>query len=119
MVESVSLEEKFGMFSEHWKPKIVAEVNDSYVKIAKVSGEFVWHRHPEEDELFLVLKGRLTIRLRDRDVSLKEGELAVVPRGVEHMPFAEGEARLMLIEPKSTVNTGDESNERTAAAEWV
>lgn len=113
------MDKKFDMFREHWKPKIIAELNDSYVKIVKVKGELVWHHHDNEDELFLVLKGRLTIKLRDRDIFLKEGELAVIPKGTEHKPVAEDEVQLMLLEPKTTLNTGNVQDERTAIPEWI
>jgi mannose-6-phosphate isomerase-like protein (cupin superfamily) len=115
----VNLTEKFGRFREHWKPKIVGEVNDFHVKIVKLQGSFEWHRHEKEDELFLVTKGRMTVRLRDRDIPLEEGEFVVVPRGMEHMPVAPEEAWVVLLEPKSTVNTGDAGGERTVAPEWV
>ena len=116
MVEKVNIAEKFQLFSEHWAPRIAAEVNDSYVKLVKLSGEFVWHKHDREDEMFLVVKGRLTIRLRDGEVRLGEGEFVVIPRGVEHMPFAEEEAHVLLFEPKTVLNTGDVVNELTRPA---
>ena len=116
---TVNLAEKFGRFSEHWKPKIVGEVNDFYIKLVKFQGEFLWHRHETEDELFLVSRGAFTVRLRDRDVPLREGEFFVVPRGVEHMPVARGEAHVMLLERRSTVNTGDAGGERTVEPEWI
>ena len=112
-MEKVNLAEKFSLFDEQWSPKIAGELNDSYVKLVKVQGEFVWHQHAEEDELFLVVKGRLLLKLRDRDVWLEEGEFAIVPRGVEHCPVAEEEAHVMLLEPKTTLNTGDVQDERT------
>jgi mannose-6-phosphate isomerase-like protein (cupin superfamily) len=115
MVSKVNVEEKFSRFGEHWKPKIIGEVNDAYVKAVKVKGEFVWHDHPDEDELFFVVKGRLDIRLPDGEISLGPGEFAIIPHGVEHMPVAEEEAHVLLLEPKSTVNTGTVSNERTVA----
>lgn len=118
-LEKVSLADKFGRFHEHWKPKIVGEVNDFYIKLVKIEGNFVWHRHLNEDEFFLVTKGRMTVRLRDRDVPLEEGEFFVVPRGVEHMPVADQEASVLLLEPKSTTNTGDAGGDRTVAAEWI
>ncbi len=114
-MEKVNLSEKFGLFRDYWKPKIIGEVDDSYVKLAKLKGEFVWHRHEEEDELFLVVKGRLLIKLRDRSIRLAEGELFIVPKGVEHLPIAEEEAHVLLLEPKSTLNTGDVRDERTVA----
>ncbi|MEE8199290.1 MAG: cupin domain-containing protein [Thermoplasmata archaeon] len=118
-MEHVNLAEKLASFEEYWKPKIVAEVNDAYVKLVKVKGEFVWHRHETEDELFLVVKGRMHLQTREGDVSLEAGELAVVPRGTEHRPVAEEEAHVLLIEPKSTLNTGNVQDERTTGAEWI
>jgi mannose-6-phosphate isomerase-like protein (cupin superfamily) len=115
MSEKVNLGEKFGRFQDHWSPKIVGEVNDSHVKLVKLKGEFLWHHHEKEDELFLVVKGRLTIRLRDRDVALEENEFFIVPKGVEHLPVAQEEAWILLLEPKTTLNTGNVSNERTVA----
>jgi mannose-6-phosphate isomerase-like protein (cupin superfamily) len=112
-MEKVNLQEKFGQFSEHWSPKIVGEVNDSYVKLVKFLGEFVWHHHDNEDELFLVTKGTMKMRFRDRDVMVREGEFIIVPRGVEHMPVAEQEVQVILLEPKTTLNTGNVRNERT------
>ena len=104
---SVNLKNKLATFSEHWSPKIVSEFNGHDVMVVKVKGEFNWHSHPDTDDFFLVLKGRVTIRLRDRDIQLGQGELFVVPRGVEHCPVAEEEAELLLIEPRGTPNTGD------------
>jgi len=112
---SVNLAAKFRLFDDYWSPKIVGELNDHYVKLAKVKGEFVWHRHEAEDELFLVVKGRLLLRFRDGDVWVEEGEFAIVPRGVEHLPIATEEAHVMLLEPKSTLNTGNVRNERTVS----
>jgi mannose-6-phosphate isomerase-like protein (cupin superfamily) len=114
-IKRVSLEEKFNLFSDRWSPKIVGEINDSYVKLVKLKGEFVWHHHEAEDELFLVVKGSLLIKLRDRDIRLEEGEFVIIPRGVEHLPIAEEEAHVMLLEPKTTLNTGEVHNERTVA----
>ena len=110
---------KFGLFQEHWKPKIVAELNDSYVKAVKLKGEFVWHHHDKKDELFLVVKGNLTIKLKGRDLHLKEGELVIIPKGTEHKPVAKDEVELLLLEPKTTLNTGNVRNERTATSEWI
>jgi mannose-6-phosphate isomerase-like protein (cupin superfamily) len=107
MSEKVNLAEKLGLFDEHWQPKIIARINDNEVRIVKVKGEFVWHRHEDTDDLFLVLEGHLTVQLRDRNVELDEGELFVVPRGVEHCPRADEEASVLLIEPAGTINTGD------------
>lgn len=114
-MEKVNLLEKFGSFQDHWSPKIAAELNDHTVKLVKLKGEFVWHHHEAEDELFLVVQGRLTIRFRDRDVALGPNEMLVVPRGVEHMPVAEEEAWIVLVEPASTLNTGNVTSERTVA----
>ena len=113
MIEKVNLSEKFGLFGEHWSPKIAGEVNDSYVKLVKFRGDFVWHKHEDEDEMFLVVKGEIVIRLRDGDVRLGEGEFVVIPRGVEHKPVAEEEAHVLLFEPKTVLNTGDVVNEMT------
>jgi len=112
-VEKINLGEKLARFSDHWSPKIVAELNGQHVKLVKVEGEFVWHKHDREDELFLVLRGSLAIHFRDRVVELGEGELCVVPRGVEHKPVARGEASVLLLEPAGTLNTGNVRDERT------
>ena len=109
----VNLAQKFSLFDECWSPKIVGELNGQYVKLAKLKGEFVWHHHEAEDELFLVIKGRLMIKLREREVILKEGEFIIVPRGVEHKPVAQEEAHILLFEPKSTLHTGNVRTERT------
>lgn len=113
MLQKVVLAKKFAQFSEHWSPRIVGEVNDFQVKLAKLHGEFVWHQHEHEDELFLVIAGRLTIELRDGDVVLDPGEFLIVPRGVEHRPVAIEECSVMLFEPASTLNTGNVRSERT------
>jgi mannose-6-phosphate isomerase-like protein (cupin superfamily) len=113
VIEKVNLAEKLARFSDRWSPKIVADVNDAQVKLAKLEGEFVWHAHAEEDELFLVLHGRLVIELRDGEVVLDAGEFAVVPRGVEHRPVAREEVHVMLVEPRATLNTGDVVDART------
>jgi mannose-6-phosphate isomerase-like protein (cupin superfamily) len=113
MIEKVNLSEKFALFTEHWSPKIAGEVNDSLVKLVKFRGDFVWHRHETEDEMFFVVKGSITIRLRDGDVRLGEGEFVIIPRGVEHKPHAEEEAHVLLFEPKTVLNTGDVVDERT------
>ena len=105
--QPVNFEEKLRKFSEHWSPKIIAQLNDYHFKIVKVQGEFVWHDHPETDEVFIVLKGHLDILFRDGRVSLNEGEMYVVPKSVEQKPFAESECHVLLIEPAGTVNTGD------------
>ena len=119
MLEVVDLSGKFALFSEHWRPRIVGELNGSYVKLVKLKGEFIWHRHEHEDELFLVIKGSLVIKLRDRDVALGQGQFVVIPRGVEHMPVAVEEVHVMLLEPTSTLNTGDAPGNRTVDAEWI
>lgn len=113
MLRKINLAEMFGRFADRWSPKIVADLNDSHVKLAKVQGEFVWHQHAEEDELFVVIRGELTIELRDGQVTLGPGELVVIPKGVEHRPVAREEVQLMLIEPKGIRHTGDVVTERT------
>ena len=113
MIEKVNLADKFALFDEPWSPKIVGELNDAYVKVVKLEGEFVWHHHDDEDELFWVVSGRLRMELRDGDVILEPGELLVVPKGVEHRPVAESETHVVLIEPKTVLNTGNVRNERT------
>jgi mannose-6-phosphate isomerase-like protein (cupin superfamily) len=113
MVTKINLAEKLGRFADQWSPKIVADLNDSHVKLAKVQGEFVWHQHADEDELFVVIRGELTIELRDGEVTLGPGELVVIPKGVAHRPVAREEVHLMLIEPKGIRHTGDVMTERT------
>ena len=118
--QPINLQEKFTKVSEHWQPRNIAQMNDYHFKLAKVHGEFVWHNHPETDEVFLIVKGQLEIQLRDGNVLLNEGEMFVVPKGVEHKPVAESECHILLIEPAGTVNTGDIVNERTAANDvWI
>jgi mannose-6-phosphate isomerase-like protein (cupin superfamily) len=141
VMERVNLAEKFKKFNEYWSPKIVGQLNDSHVKIAKLKGEFVWHNHAEEDELFLVIKGHLVIKLRDNtggarlraqragesascvketEIHLDEGEFAIVPRGIEHLPVTEEEVHVLLIEPKSALNTGNVTDDRTVPnPEWI
>jgi mannose-6-phosphate isomerase-like protein (cupin superfamily) len=119
MMDKVNIAQKFGLIDAHWSPRIVGEINESYVKLVKLSGEFVWHQHDNEDEMFLVIKGRLLMKFRDRDVTINEGELIIVPRGVEHLPVAEEEVHIMLIEPKTTVNTGNVQSERTVGDQWI
>lgn len=113
MIHPVNLSQKLSLFSEHWSPKIIGEVNDTHVKLVKLKGEFIWHHHENEDELFLVLRGTLTMKFRDRDVTIREGEFIIVPRGVEHLPVAAEEVHVLLLEPKSTLNTGNVTSERT------
>lgn len=110
-MEKINIQEKFTLFSDYWSPKIVEDLNDSHIKFAKLKGEFVWHHHEHEDELFLLVKGKLTIKFRDRDVHLQEGELIVIPKGVEHKPECADEVQVILIEPKSTLNTGNVTND--------
>jgi len=112
-IEKVNIAQKFSLFTDYWVPYVVGELNESYVKVDKMRGEFVWHKHDAEDELFLVVKGRLVIKLRDKDISLEAGEFVIIPKRVEHMPVAKDEAHVVLIEPKSTLNTGDVRNQRT------
>ena len=112
MVEKVSVADKFERFDDYWSPKIIGELNDFYVKAVKVKGEFVWHKHDEEDELFFVVKGNLKIKLRDGEINLAPGDFAVIPHQVEHLPIADQEAHVLLLEPKTTVNTGDASSDR-------
>lgn len=114
-MEKVNISEKFSLFNEYWSPKIAGEINDTHVKFAKLKGEFIWHKHEHEDEMFLVVKGELLLKFRDKDVHLKEGEFIIVPKGVEHLPVADEEAHVLFFEPKSTLNTGDEINERTVS----
>ena len=116
MIEKVNLAEKFARFSDLWNPKIVGDLNDSQIKLAKVQGEFVWHSHENEDELFLIVKGRLVIQLRDGDIVLEPGEFVVIPRGVEHRPVAAEEVEVLLFEPATTLNTGNVVSERTIRA---
>jgi mannose-6-phosphate isomerase-like protein (cupin superfamily) len=111
---SINIKEKLAKFSEHWSPKIIAQMNDYHFKVAKVQGEFIWHDHPETDEVFLVINGRLDIQFRDGMVTLSEGELFVVPKGLEHKPVAEEECHILLIEPAGTINTGNVVDEKTA-----
>ena len=117
---SINLGEKLATFTERWSPKIIAQMNDHHFKLAKVLGEFVWHDHPETDEVFLVLHGTLEIQFRDGKVLLNEGEMFVVPKGVEHKPVAASECHILLVEPAGTVNTGDVVTEKTAPNDvWI
>lgn len=122
MRDKVDLKEKFRLFDEQWSPRVVGELNGQYVKLAKLEGEFTWHAHEGEDELFLVVQGRMTLRLRDREVDLEEGQFFIVPAGVEHLPIAHGECHVMLFEPKGTAHTGSTHTDRTVAVEdqvWI
>lgn len=119
-MEKVNLNQKFGLFSEHWSPKIAGELNCQQVKLAKLQGEFVWHKHDEEDELFFVVKGSLKMELREKTIIIEENEFLIVPRGVEHRPVAEEEVWLMLFEPASTLNTGDAESDLTKSQlDWI
>ena len=120
--EKVNIAEKFTLFNEHFTPKIIGEANGQYVKIAKIQGEFVWHSHEAEDELFLVFKGVLTIELRDRTIQLGAGEMFIVPKGIEHRTLADEETYIMMIEPKSTAHSGNVESDLTVPAEaqvWI
>jgi len=118
--QSINFKHKLGLFSEHWTPKVIAEMNDYQFKISKLQGEFVWHCHADTDETFIVLDGQLYIDFRDGRVSIGSGEMFVVPKGVEHKPWAEQEVKLLLIEPKGVLNTGDQGGERTAQNDvWI
>lgn len=118
-MQVINLAQKFGLIDQYWSPRIAAELNDSYLKLAKLKGEFIWHRHEHEDELFLVIAGQLEIRLREGVLRLGPGELVVIPHGVEHCPAAVEEVQVLLLEPKTTRNTGEVINERTVEAGWV
>jgi len=119
-MEKVNFLEKFDLIREYWSPKIVGELNDSYIKLAKLKGEFVWHSHKHEDELFFVVKGKLQIKLKEKEVTLNEGEFFIIPKGVEHLPVAEDEVYVVLMEPKTTINTGNLRNEKTINdLEWI
>jgi mannose-6-phosphate isomerase-like protein (cupin superfamily) len=114
-MNTINIAEKFSQFEDLWSPKILGEVNDSYVKAVKLRGEFVWHRHDHEDEMFLVVKGELRMKFNDREEVIRPGEFIIVPRGIEHLPIADEETHILLFEPKSTLNTGNVINERTVA----
>lgn len=115
-MEKVNLESKFETFSEHWQPRIVGELNGQHVKVVRLLGEFVWHHHDNEDEMFFVLDGTLSLEFRERTVELRSGEFCIVPRGVEHRPVAREEVKVLLFEPATTLNTGNVQNERTFVA---
>jgi len=118
--EAINLARKFSLFDEQWKPKVVAEMNDYQFKVVKLEGDFVWHDHKDTDETFIVVEGKLRIEFRDGAVDLSAGEMFVVPKGVEHKPFAEHEVKLLLIEPRGVRNTGHEGGERTAPNDvWI
>jgi len=118
--DAINFKDKFTKFTEHWSPRVVAEMNDYQFKLVKVEGEFVWHDHPDTDEVFIVIEGTLNIKFRDGVVSLNSGEMFVIPKGVEHKPVANSECKIMIVEPKGIVNTGDSNSELTAKNDvWV
>jgi len=114
-MNTVNLREKLSLFSDYWNQRVIGEVNDCAVKVVKIKGEFIWHHHEHEDELFLVVKGTLRMKFRDHEAVVREGEFVIVPKGIEHCPVADEEVHIVLIEPKSTLNTGNITNERTVA----
>jgi len=119
-MKKINLEDKLSKFSEHWSPKVIAEMNDYQFKLVRIEGEFVWHDHPDTDEVFIVIEGTMQIEFEDRTIELREGEMLVVPKGVRHKPYAEAECKVMLVEPRGVVNTGDTGDELTADNDvWV
>jgi mannose-6-phosphate isomerase-like protein (cupin superfamily) len=118
-MEKINLAEKLKLIDEYWSPRIAGELNGSYIKLARLKGEFLWHHHENEDELFLVIQGHLIIKLRDHDIHLDPGELVIIPRGVEHMPVAEADVQVMLLEPKTTRHTGNVDSERSQPDRWI
>ena len=119
-MKKINLEDKLSKFSEHWSPKVIAEMNDYQFKLVRIEGEFVWHDHPDTDEVFIVIEGTMQIEFEDRTIELNEGEMLVVPKGVRHKPYAEEECKVMLVEPRGVVNTGDTGDELTADNDvWV
>jgi len=118
--QAINFKQKFGLFSEQWQPKVVAEMNDYQFKVVKLQGDFIWHDHKDTDETFIVVEGKLRIDFRDGSVNISAGEMFVVPKGIEHKPYAEHEVRLLLIEPRGVLNTGHEGGERTAVNDiWI
>ena len=118
--EKINLKEKLSKFSDHWSPKVIAEMNDYQFKLVKIKGDFVWHNHGDTDEFFLVIEGEMKIDFKDETVILKEGEMFVVPKGVEHKPYAEEECKIMIVEPRGVINTGDvESNLKASNDVWI
>lgn len=118
--QTINFQEKFTKFSEYWSPKIIAQMNDYHFKIAKIKGEFVWHSHPETDEVFIVIHGEMQIAFREGAAALKEGEMLIVPKGIEHKPMAEDECHILMVEPVGTLNTGDAGGDLTVEnLEWV
>ena len=119
-IKKVNLSQKLAKISDYWSPKVIAQMNNYHFKLAKVKDEFIWHKHEETDETFFVIKGQLTILLRDQDIVINEGEMVVIPKGVEHKPLADKECQIMLIEPKETINTGNIANEMTVKNnQWI
>ena len=119
-MKKINLEDKLSKFSEHWSPKVIAEMNDYQFKLVKIEGEFVWHEHPDTDEVFIVIEGTMQIEFEDRTIELNEGEMLVVPKGVRHKPYAEEECKVMLVEPRGVVNTGDAGGDLTALNDdWI
>lgn len=122
IIKTININQKLDLFSDLWSPKIITELNDSYVKLAKMKGEYVWHQHDNEDEMFIVLSGELDIELEDKVLKLSPGELVVIPKGLQHKPVAKNEVKVMLIELKSTVSTGDAldlQNKKSTQGEWI
>ena len=120
MMDIINLKQKLGKFSDHWSPKVIAELNGNQFKLVKIQGEFVWHNHPDTDEVFIVIEGTMNIEFENETVRLTEGEMLVVPKGVEHKPYAETECKVMLVEPRGVVNTGDSDSELTADNDvWI
>ena len=119
-MEKINVRDKFGLFSDHWTPKVIAELNDYQFKLVKIEGEFVWHDHPETDEVFIVVEGSMKIEFEDHNIELDEGEMIVVPKGVRHKPVADSECKVMLVEPRGVVNTGEAESDLTAPNdEWI
>jgi len=119
-MKKINLEDKLSKFSEHWSPKVIAEMNDYQFKLVRIEGEFVWHEHPDTDEVFIVIEGTMQIEFEDRTIELREGEMLVVPKGVRHKPYAEEECKVMLVEPRGVVNTGDAEGDLTAPNDdWI
>jgi mannose-6-phosphate isomerase-like protein (cupin superfamily) len=119
-MKKINLEDKLSKFSEHWSPKVIAEMNDYQFKLVKIEGDFVWHEHPDTDEVFIVIEGTMHIEFEDRTIELNEGEMLVVPKGVRHKPYAEEECKVMLVEPRGVVNTGDAEGDLTAPNDdWI
>ena len=120
MMDTINLKDKLAKFSDHWSPKVIAELNDYQFKLVKIQGEFVWHNHPDTDEVFIVIEGSMNIEFENETVQLNEGEMLVVPKGVEHKPYADSECKVMLVEPRGVVNTGNADSELTADNDvWI